>query len=74
MTTTRTYTIDIVGMHCTNCALLVDETVESISGVTSSTTHVRRGNCIVELDPTRTNPNKVVKAITKIGYRARLAE
>lgn len=74
MTTTRTYTLGIAGMHCPSCELLIDETIESIPGVARATTYLRRGNCIVELDPTRTNPEQVVKALSKIGYRATLAE
>lgn len=74
MTTTRTYTLGITGMHCSSCALLIDETVESIAGVTRATTHLRQGNCVVELDPTRTNPKLVVKAIKKLGYRVTLTE
>ena len=66
MTTTATFTI--AGMHCSSCVLLVDETVESIPGVKRATTHLRRGNCVVELDPTRTNPKHIVKAINKLGY------
>lgn len=72
--TTTTYTLGIAGMHCSSCAMLIDETVESMPGVARATTHLRRGDCVVEFDPTRTNPKQVAKAIKKLGYQVTRTE
>ncbi len=74
MTTTGTYTFGITGMHCSSCTILIDETVEALPGVTQAMTHLRRGNCVVELDPARINPKQIVKAIKKLGYTVTLTE
>ena len=34
------------GMHCASCGLLVDDFVEEVPGVASSSTHVPRGRTV----------------------------
>ncbi len=42
---TRTVTIEVSGMHCASCGLLVDDCLEDVAGVVSAATDVRRGRC-----------------------------
>ncbi len=42
----RTVTLEINGMHCASCGLLVDDCMEDVAGVVSSRTDVRSGKCI----------------------------
>ena len=74
MTTTGTYTFAIAGMHCSSRTILIDETIEALPGVTQATTHLRRGKCVVELDPARIKPKQIAKAINKLGYKVTLTE
>lgn len=65
-----THTFRVDGMHCASCSLLIDETLEDLPGVAASSTSVRNGRTIVELDTARTNPQQVIDTITGLGYRA----
>ena len=72
MSSTTTLTMDIRGMHCGSCAMLVDETLEDLPGVIKSSTNLRKGCSTVVIDASRTSPAKLVKAVSRLGYRATL--
>lgn len=69
-TTRLTFAVD--GMHCASCGMLIDETVEDLDGVATSTTSLRTGRATVTLDPARCGPADVLAAIVTAGYTARL--
>ncbi|MGH9195051.1 MAG: heavy-metal-associated domain-containing protein [Acidimicrobiia bacterium] len=60
----------IDGMHCSSCAIVIDEAVEEIEGVISSRTHLRRRRTIVEVEPERFDLELVKAALSELGYRA----
>lgn len=62
---------EVTGMHCTSCGLLVDDAVEDVPGVTSSTTDVRAGRTTVETAAPDIDPSTIHRAITTTGYTAR---
>ncbi|GAB3930283.1 hypothetical protein GCM10029976_031730 [Kribbella albertanoniae] len=62
---------EVTGMHCSSCGLLVDDAVEDVPGVTSSTTDVRAGRTTVEVDSAGIDPSAIHDAITSTGYTAR---
>lgn len=72
--TKATYIFVVEGMHCASCAMLIDETLEDLDGVTASTTSLRNGRSRVDLDPHRCSPQRVVAAIAEAGYTARLEQ
>ncbi len=41
----------ITGMHCASCGLLVDDTLEDIPGIASSSTDARSGSAVIDLEP-----------------------
>ncbi|MFF5035639.1 heavy-metal-associated domain-containing protein [Nocardia salmonicida] len=65
-----THIFRIEGMHCGSCALLIDDTLEDLPGVTSTQTSMKKGRSTVELDATITTPDDVIAAITELGYTA----
>jgi copper chaperone len=67
---TMTYVFRVEGMHCGSCALLIDETLDELAGVSRSQTTVKPGRSTVELDVSQTSPQHVVSAIEELGYRA----
>lgn len=71
---TASYTFAVEGMHCASCGMLIDESVEDLDGVRSSTTSLRSGLATVELDPAWCDPTDVVAAIADAGYTARLEQ
>ena len=67
--TTRRYRI--TGMHCASCGLLVDDTLEDIPGIASSSTDVRASRAVVDLQPgAALSDDTILAAITGLGYEA----
>ena len=67
--TTRRYRI--TGMHCPSCGLLVDDTLEDIPGIESSSTDVRGGQVVIDIRPgALVNDDTILTAITGLGYKA----
>ncbi|MDI3420875.1 cation transporter [Streptomyces luteolus] len=59
----------ITGMHCNSCGLLIDDEIEELPGVTTSTTNLRTERTVVELE--RPVPaQEIVAAIAAAGYTA----
>ncbi|MCX4632436.1 heavy metal-associated domain-containing protein [Streptomyces sp. NBC_01443] len=57
----------VTGMHCNSCGLLIDDEIEELPGVTSSTTDFRKERTVVEL----TGPipaERIVAAIAEACY------
>ena len=48
----RTITLEIAGMHCASCGILVDDCMEDLDGVVSSQTDLRSGRCVAVVDDT----------------------
>ena len=60
----------VTGMHCASCSLLIDETLEELPGVVSSSTDLRRETTTVEYDPAQMNLNTIADEIARLGYTA----
>jgi Cu+-exporting ATPase len=60
----------VTGMHCASCSLLIDETLEELPGVISSSTDLRRETTTVEYDPAQTTVSAFADQIAKLGYSA----
>lgn len=64
-----TTTLTIKGMHCASCAMLIDNELESLPGVTSATTSYAQSQTSIEFNPSQTNEAEFKKAISKVGYQ-----
>jgi copper chaperone len=67
---TSTHIFRIDGMHCGNCSLLIDDTLEDLPGVSGSHTEVKVGRSTVQLDTSLTDTREVIDTITGLGYTA----
>jgi copper chaperone len=67
---TTTHVFRVEGMHCGSCALLIDDALEDLPGVQSTQTTVKQGRSTVELDPSQSTPEDVIRAIEELGYQA----
>ena len=67
---TTTLVFRVEGMHCGSCALLIDDALEDLPGVQSTQTTVKQGRSTVELDPSQSTPEDVIRAIEELGYQA----
>ena len=65
-----THIFRVEGMHCGSCALLIDDALEDLPGVQSTQTTVKQGRSTVELDPSQSTPEDVIRAIEELGYQA----
>ncbi len=63
----RTVTIEIAGMHCPSCTILVDDCLEDVDGVVSSTTDLRTGCCTAVVGDSVSDAD-VLMAVTEAGY------
>ena len=63
----RSITIDIAGMHCASCAILVDDCMEDLDGVVSSQTDVTSGRCVTVVEDTVSDAD-VLAAVIEAGY------
>ncbi|MFD3928312.1 heavy-metal-associated domain-containing protein [Streptomyces sp. NPDC058614] len=68
--------LEIEGMHCSSCGMLIDDELEEVPGVRSARTDVRRGRSIVRLkDAASVDTDLLIKAVQVAGdYTARLAD
>jgi copper chaperone CopZ len=66
-------TFRVEGMHCTSCALNIDEELEELPGVKCSKTSYARQLTEVEYDESTLNQAVILETIAKAGYTAREA-
>lgn len=64
---TRTVTVEITGMHCASCGILVDDCLEDVEGVLSSETSTRTGRCVAVVEDFVTDAD-VLGAVEEAGY------
>ncbi|MGQ0631564.1 MAG: heavy-metal-associated domain-containing protein [Sporichthyaceae bacterium] len=65
-----TLVLAVTGMHCGSCGMLIDEAVEDLPGVRSSSTDMRAERTTVDLDGSGATPSDVIAAIVAEGYTA----
>jgi copper chaperone CopZ len=69
-----TIVLNIEGMHCGSCGLLIDDTIEDLPGVSRAQTRLREATTTVEVDPQLCDPQQLVAAVAEAGYAAYLAQ
>ncbi len=68
LTSDRTFTIDIEGMHCHSCETLVNQGISALSGVSSVVSDAKAGTVTIEADPELLNVDEVIGAILAAGF------
>lgn len=66
--------IAIDGMHCTSCANGIKAMLKRTPGVIAADVSYERREADVEYDSSRTSPEKIVEAISNMGYKASVKE
>ncbi|MEF8936707.1 MAG: heavy metal translocating P-type ATPase [Halovenus sp.] len=69
MTTRRTQ-LDITGMSCANCSATIQDTVESLDGVTEADANFATDEGAVEYDPEEVTLREIFETIEDAGYGA----
>ncbi len=65
--------LKVDGMHCASCALLIEEELEELDGVTEAKASFRKQEARVVLDDARVVP-AILEKIGELGYRASVVE
>lgn len=63
-------TLAIEGMHCTSCAMTIDEELEDLTGVKRAKTSYARATSEVEHDPEAVGLEALIAAVRAAGYTA----
>ena len=66
--------LQVSGMHCTSCSMLVDMTLEELDGVESAATDHASGESVVTFDPDVVSVDALLEAVRKVGYDAEAAD
>lgn len=70
MSENRIVRLATTGMHCGSCAMLIDMTLEDVTGVRSVKTEYASGTTEVTFDPEAVDVDGIVAAVRAIGYDA----
>lgn len=69
---TKSVTVTVEGMTCASCSVTVRMAAKQLDGVKEAKVSVPDKQAVVEYDPAKVTPEKIVEAINKAGYRASL--
>lgn len=69
----ETLRLEVTGMRCASCGLLVDDALEDLPGVLEATSDAKRGRTKVRFDPAVTSVDQVLDAVRAVGYEPQLA-
>lgn len=67
-------TLTVSGMHCGGCAEGITAMLKRTDGVIKADVSYEDGQAIVDYDPAKTSPEKIIATIEKIGYKAKIKQ
>jgi Cu+-exporting ATPase len=62
-------TFKLSGLHCSSCAMSIDNALEEIPGVLETSTSFAKAETRVNFDPKITNQEELKRAIQGAGYQ-----
>ncbi len=60
--------LKIGGMHCTSCAINIDDALEEIEGVIGSNTNYAKSQTVIEYIAEKTDKQELITVIQQVGY------
>ncbi len=70
--TSQPLTLSLAGMWCASCAWLIGETLRRSAGVQAAEVSFVQRQARVLYDPTQTDPQRLIRRVRGLGYRAAL--
>lgn len=67
----KTITLQIIGMHCTSCAMNIDFELEDIDGIQEATTNYASSQTRITFDPKKISVKKLIDTIHTLKYNAK---
>lgn len=65
--------LEIEGMDCTGCAKGLEATLARVEGVKKAAVKFEQGKAVVEYDPAKIQPEKLIAHVDETGFKAKLA-
>lgn len=69
----KTLVLSIDGMHCAGCAETIKSLLELEEGVSAAHVSHEQGRARILYNPATTEPERLVRAVERAGYRASAA-
>ncbi len=66
--------LNIVGMHCTACAMDIDGQLEDTIGVKEARTHYAKQQTEVSFDDEKVSLEEIVKVVNGLNYQVELKQ
>lgn len=66
----QTAILDVSGMHCSSCSMLVTMELNDLAGVQSVDCNHATGRTTVEFDASQTSIDEIVRTVAAAGYAA----
>jgi copper chaperone CopZ len=64
-------TIEIQGMHCASCEMLIKDVLEETNGVANAQVSRAHSNAMIEFDEKTVTKDQLCKLIKAEGYKAK---
>jgi len=64
--------LDIKGMHCNSCVMLIKDALDETKGVKESKVDLKKNNAVVSYDEKAVTEKEIIGIIKKEGYDAKL--
>lgn len=65
----RTITLQIDGMHCTNCAMTLEGIEDHLPGILRAEASYRHARLVVEFDESKVDEARIEKEVERLGYK-----
>lgn len=63
-------TLQVSGMHCASCAIIIDKNLRKKEGVTNSNVNFSTSKATIEFDDTKVKEDDLISAVKSAGYGA----
>ena len=72
-TTSQMISLDIEGMYCSSCALLIEKSLKKVPGVQQANVNFSSSQAMVKVSP-KTSTNELIKAVQNAGYEGSIQD
>ncbi len=64
--------LNIVGMHCASCVMLINDALTETKGVISAKVDLKKNNAVISYDEKLLDEKQLVKIIEAEGYKVKM--
>lgn len=67
-------TLNIIGMHCTACAMDIDGQLEDTEGVKEAKTHYAKQQTEISFEEDKISLDEIIKVINSLNYKVEVRQ